>query len=582
MAEDFVVNISGDAADVFRERFGITTTEQANEALANAESLWNSPNNPWRPGARDIFDWAAETTKKRFDSGRYPPKPPEKSDEKGDGKDRSGTSRHVAQQTDWKAVCTAPDYCKVGNSIVGFDSWATLDNKMSASPDVKAQGAGMPVYRVGDLAKGVQADAGSHVVSGTSLGSGHVKILDGQDNVKVNGIPVARHDSRCLINCDAAGAGGAPGRLVTEQKSAKSGPDRPMAERVTDESKRVLEEKWKGFKQSAQTLWEAIPGTSDEATTAAARQRIADGAMGTVQGLGTLMGPPPEMVEQAYISGDPSAIATVEQMQAQQQQAAGAIVEGVKKSWNDAEARSGTAGATSMAATLLAFEIATNKGIGALGGVAARIADIAKLAKSPLEAASLLDKEVTAAKAAGKSIDEVKLLEEARDEKLRQARKEAAKEAKGQGVHVKKRRLAPNATYELNGYKYTTDAEGRIKSVEGNLKLDKAERDKYAQLVAGEGDGRLPGDQGGHLIGAQFGGYKGAENLTPMAEEINKTTGKWGAMEANWANELKAGSSVEVKIEAIYTDSSARASSFKVTETINGLPNVRTIFNPGP
>ncbi|PIL42394.1 hypothetical protein CR105_24745 [Massilia eurypsychrophila] len=70
----------------------------------------------------------------------------------------------------------------------------------------------------------MQADAGKHVVSGTSLGSGHVKILDGHANVKVNGVPVARHDSRCLINCDASGVGGAQGKLVTEQKAAGAAP----------------------------------------------------------------------------------------------------------------------------------------------------------------------------------------------------------------------------------------------------------------------------------------------------------------------------------------------------------------------
>ena len=50
--------------------------------------------------------------------------------------------------------------------------------------------------------------------------SGHVKILDGHESVKVNGAPVARHDSRCLINCDASGVGGAEGKLITEQTTA--------------------------------------------------------------------------------------------------------------------------------------------------------------------------------------------------------------------------------------------------------------------------------------------------------------------------------------------------------------------------
>jgi uncharacterized Zn-binding protein involved in type VI secretion len=128
-----------------------------------------------------------------------------------------GKARHIAHAEGWQAVCTAPDFCKVGKDVVAFNSFATLDQKHTASPNVKARGT--QVYRKGDVVKNVQADAGQHIVSGTSLGSGHVKILDGHENVKVNGIPVARHDSRCLINCDASGVGGAQGKLVTEQKT---------------------------------------------------------------------------------------------------------------------------------------------------------------------------------------------------------------------------------------------------------------------------------------------------------------------------------------------------------------------------
>lgn len=150
---------------------------------------------------------------------------------------RPGKVRHVAHAEGWQAICTAPDFCKVGKDVVAFNSFATLDKKQTASSNVKARGT--PVYREGDVIKSVQADAGKHIVSGTSLGSGHVKILDGHDNVKVNGIPVARHDSRCLINCDASGGGGAQGKLVTERKTVGGGVSRtthvaPPGERTSD------------------------------------------------------------------------------------------------------------------------------------------------------------------------------------------------------------------------------------------------------------------------------------------------------------------------------------------------------------
>lgn len=155
-----------------------------------------------------------------------------------------GQTRHMAHAQGWKAACTEPDLCKVGKTVVAFDSFATLDDKQKASPNVKARGT--PVYRQGDLFKTVQADAGKHIESGTSLGSGHVKILDGHNNVKVNNIPVARHDSRCKINCDAAGMGGAMGKLITEQKNvgargagAATHPGVPPGERTSEKLEKL-------------------------------------------------------------------------------------------------------------------------------------------------------------------------------------------------------------------------------------------------------------------------------------------------------------------------------------------------------
>ncbi|MFC0327316.1 hypothetical protein ACFFH6_16570, partial [Halomonas organivorans] len=139
------------------------------------------------------------------------------------GETLSGGSQHAANaDAQWLAITSAPDFCRVGNSVVGFDSTATLDSPVRYSPDVIA--AGRKLYRVGDLICGVRGDAGSGIVSGTSLGSGHVLITDGQDNVKVNGLPMARHDSACLINCNASGVGGAPGYLTTLRQTVQSAP----------------------------------------------------------------------------------------------------------------------------------------------------------------------------------------------------------------------------------------------------------------------------------------------------------------------------------------------------------------------
>lgn len=194
-----------------------------------------------------------------------------------------GKTRHVAHAQGWKAVCTEPDLCKVGKDIVAFDSFATLDNKQKASPNVKARST--PVYRKDDVFKTVQADAGKHIESGTSLGSGHVKILDGHDNVKVNNIPVARHDSRCKINCDASGQGGAMGKLVTEQKglgagagSGASNPSAPPGQRTSDKLEKLKAERAKI--ESGQLDFDAL----DEYVNFKETNEVLGGLIGEIKG----------------------------------------------------------------------------------------------------------------------------------------------------------------------------------------------------------------------------------------------------------------------------------------------------------
>ncbi|WP_298856269.1 hypothetical protein [uncultured Aquimonas sp.] len=64
----------------------------------------------------------------------------------------------------------------------------------------------------------MQGNAGEGLGSGGSGDSGYTQILSGQNNVKVNGLPVGRHDSLAPINCDASGCGGALGQLHTGLK----------------------------------------------------------------------------------------------------------------------------------------------------------------------------------------------------------------------------------------------------------------------------------------------------------------------------------------------------------------------------
>ncbi len=153
-----------------------------------------------------------------------------------------GDSRHVANQRNvWRVVCSEPDYCKVGSKTVPFDSFATIDNKVRAARNVIAQQ--QPIYRMGDVHQGVQANAGKGIPSGTSLDQGCVRFTSGHDNVKVNGVPVVCHDSACLINCNTAGAGGARGTVVTEQigVAGKTAPSGAAAQKPNAELQALLD-----------------------------------------------------------------------------------------------------------------------------------------------------------------------------------------------------------------------------------------------------------------------------------------------------------------------------------------------------
>lgn len=237
-----------DPAAFFRSNFGINSAQQATEAVNNTDALWRSGNHEWMtldletgkrsPSNFEDFKATANQVKNRYDTGEYQDGDLPKSEPDEDGRGLHGRSTHVANESsDWKAVCTAPDYCKVGNGVVPFDSFANIGKQTQSSPDVKAQGT--PIYRVGDMHQGVAADAGEGIPSGTSGSGGYVKFLTGQDNIKVNGIPMVRQDSLCLVNCNAAGFGGALGKVTTVDKGAQTeaeplDPDAPPGKRTSE------------------------------------------------------------------------------------------------------------------------------------------------------------------------------------------------------------------------------------------------------------------------------------------------------------------------------------------------------------
>ncbi|QCT22664.1 hypothetical protein FEM41_11495 [Jejubacter calystegiae] len=137
----------------------------------------------------------------------------------------------------------------------------------------------------------------------------------------------------------------------------------------------------------------------------------------------------------------------------------------------------------------------------------------------------------------------------------------------------------PNTVYKVDGNKtYNIDAEGRTGSAEATLAWTKNDRNTYQQCKAGKCGNS--GDEGGHLIASIFNGPGEKINLLPMDGNLNKSA--WKQMENTWANALKDGKLVNVKIEPSYTGSNKRPDSFTVTYQIGNDRPVREVFNNAP
>ncbi len=139
-------------------------------------------------------------------------------------------------------------------------------------------------------------------------------------------------------------------------------------------------------------------------------------------------------------------------------------------------------------------------------------------------------------------------------------------------------KLLPNCEYQLNGYKYKTDKDGRpVKVTAAPLVLSEGTRDEKAQREVG-GKDRKPNDHGGHLIANIFGGNGSLGNLVPMKQELNQ--GDYKKMENDLAKALKEGKQVSVSIDIIYDDNDTqRPSIIKVTYTIDGEKFKKTFNN---
>lgn len=139
--------------------------------------------------------------------------------------------------------------------------------------------------------------------------------------------------------------------------------------------------------------------------------------------------------------------------------------------------------------------------------------------------------------------------------------------------------LVPNSLYEINGYTYMTDDIGRIISGEGTLHI----KDRDGRLTIkdsidaiGKGDQRNTDDRG-HLIGDQFDGSNGLENMIPQDARINEVD--FRNFEDSLARQVKNGNTVFVEVSPYYEGDSRRPFLIVVNYSINGKKNYQIFPN---
>jgi len=138
--------------------------------------------------------------------------------------------------------------------------------------------------------------------------------------------------------------------------------------------------------------------------------------------------------------------------------------------------------------------------------------------------------------------------------------------------------LSPETKYNHNGYVYETDSVGRTNQVSGQLRLETGIRTSHQTEVGHLGK---VNDQGGHLIGTQFGGSPEGFNLIPQNANLNQ--GAWKSMEMGWAKVLEERKRVSVDMTLSYPSlKNVRPQQFAVRYTIDGKAKTRFFVNrPG-
>ena len=141
------------------------------------------------------------------------------------------------------------------------------------------------------------------------------------------------------------------------------------------------------------------------------------------------------------------------------------------------------------------------------------------------------------------------------------------KDDKGKAYRVGDDLIERN-TFEVNGYTYRTDNQGRTMSVSGRLTLvPKHDRSMEKMHVVGKGD-QLETDDIGHLVGHRFNGSDKLENLIPQDMDINR--GAYKKLEDHLAKQVEAGHVVYADIRPVFPLDSKRPDFIAYRYTIDG------------
>lgn len=83
----------------------------------------------------------------------------------------------------------------------------------------------------------------------------------------------------------------------------------------------------------------------------------------------------------------------------------------------------------------------------------------------------------------------------------------------------------------------------------------------------------MPGDQGGHIFGTQFGGPGEAINITAMRDTLNQVGARdYYNLEMQWRQLAEQGQ-VQVKVDIAYPGDSMRPESYSIETYVDGKLN---------